>query len=88
VSIGFNPADFWDLTDYILTLHFKGASQRFEREHNERAWLAWHIAYLPRTKKPVKLNDMLSGKREKRQQTVEEQVSIAMRWTAALAGKR
>jgi Uri superfamily endonuclease len=69
-------------------LIFEGAVKRLEREHNERAWLAWHIAYLPRTKKPVKLKDLLTGKREKRQQTVEEQVSIAMRWTAALSSRR
>ena len=37
-----------------------GAAARMGREHKERAWLAYHTAYLPLQKKAVKLED-LSG---------------------------
>ncbi len=46
------------------------------------AWAAWHTAYLPRAKRPVKLRDMMVGKA--RQQSAEEQLSIAYAWTAAV----
>lgn len=36
----------------------RGRSALLKREHNDRAWLAWHVAYLPRAKKPVKLKDL------------------------------
>jgi hypothetical protein len=67
----------------MLRIH--GAKMRQDREHDERAWLAWHIAYLPRSKRPVRLKEMQTRNNNKRKQTYEEQISIAYAWTAALA---
>lgn len=64
-----------------------GAVNRMRREQNERAWLAWHIEALARSgKKFPKLKDMLhdAPRKSKRRQTVEEQIAIAHRWTAAV----
>lgn len=36
------------------------AKQRvFEREHNGRAWLAFHIAHLPHQKNPISLSKLM-----------------------------
>jgi hypothetical protein len=42
-----------------------------------------------RVRKPPKLKEMLHGAdKPKRRQTIEEQIAIAMQWTAALSRKR
>jgi hypothetical protein len=64
----------------------RGAMQRLEIEHDARAWLAWHTAYLPAAKKRPKLKDLMV-KRKARRQTVEEQIAIAKQWTAFMARK-
>lgn len=63
-----------------------GATSRLKHEQNDRAWLAWHIEALARAKKMPKLAEMMHGapKKPNRPQTVEEQIAIAHRWTAAL----
>jgi Uri superfamily endonuclease len=69
-------------------LPFRGASERLKREQNERAWLAWHIAYLPRSKKPVKLKDMMSAAERRptgRSMTPEQIEAVTRSW---LAGRR
>jgi len=33
----------------------------FEREARDRAWLAWHTAYLPRSDKPVPFDSLYTG---------------------------
>lgn len=55
------------------------------RQHNERAWLAWHIAGLQRSKK---LPDLarLQHKEPRRPQTWQEQLAIAHMWAARGAG--
>lgn len=55
------------------------------REHNERMSLAWHTAALPMVKKFPKLETMLmrDGPKQARRQSVDEQIAIAMQWTAA-----
>lgn len=53
--------------------------------------LAWHVAALGRAKKMPKLKELLSrkaGVAPKPKQSVEEQIAVAMRWTAALSRKR
>lgn len=63
-----------------------GSVKRFEREHDDRAWLAWHIEGLRRTKRLPKLKTLLHNSKpeKKRRQTVEEQIAIAKMWTAAV----
>lgn len=64
-----------------------GTNARLAREHDARAWLAWHIAALPGAKKFPKLEDLQSAKPSKRRRkTPEEMLSIAHMWTAATAG--
>lgn len=66
-----------------------GVAARLKREHNDRAWAAWHTAMIGRVKKPPKLKEMLHGAdKPKRRQTIDEQIAIAMKWTAALSRKR
>ncbi|MNF18214.1 hypothetical protein D3C80_2221550 [compost metagenome] len=55
-------------------------------EHNDRAWLAWHIEALSRQKKLPRLKELThdAPKGPRRRQTMEEQIAIAEAWTAAL----
>lgn len=62
----------------------RGALRRLEIEHDGRAWLAWHTAYLPAAKRRPKLKDLMV-KRKPRRQSVEEQIAIAKQWTAVLS---
>lgn len=58
------------------------------REHNERAWHAWHTAALYRMKKMPKLDSLLQKERKpKPRQTWQEQLEIARMWHEALKGK-
>lgn len=65
----------------------------FEREHNARAWLAFHIAYLPHQKRPVPLADlMIKPRREpsggsKGWQSTAEIETVMRRWRFAMAGR-
>ena len=64
-----------------------GSAQRLTREHNDRAWAAWHTAGLGRIKRFPKLKELTLGDKEPRRQTIEEQIHIARQWTAALQRK-
>ncbi|CAI2936036.1 hypothetical protein [Aminobacter niigataensis] len=77
---------FWCLTVREIGAILDGVSNRLKREHNDRAWVVWHIEALSRQKKLPKLKDLLhdAPKKSKRRQTVEEQIAIAHRWTAAM----
>lgn len=63
-------AEFWDSTPRIIVLTFKAHDLRLQREHNDRAWLAWHIAVLPHMKPIPKLDELLIKPRV--QQTTEQ----------------
>lgn len=52
---------------------FRATAMIREREHNERAWLAWHIVALDRVKKFPDLEKLLIRPEAKRRQTPEEQ---------------
>jgi len=86
VEAGLDPSGFWRLTLREIGVILEGVASRLKREHNDRAWLAWHIEALARQKKLPKLKDLTPAapKKGKRRQTVEEQIAIAHRWTAAL----
>jgi hypothetical protein len=65
-----------------------GAADRLTREHNDRAWLAWHTTAIGRMKRFPELKHLtISKTSEPRRQTAEEQIHIAMQWTAALQRK-
>lgn len=58
------------------------------REHNERMTASYYAAVIPLWKKIPKLDRLLLSDEEKaaRKQTVEEQIAIALQWTAAVSG--
>jgi hypothetical protein len=45
----------------MYMVHMQGAKKRIMREHEQAAWVAWHTAYLPRTKKPIGLDKLIKG---------------------------
>jgi hypothetical protein len=53
-----------------------------EREQQGRAWLAWHVAALPRLKKFPELNALMGVKQTARRQTVSEMEAILAAWAA------
>jgi hypothetical protein len=53
-----------------------------EREQQGRAWLAWHIAALPRMKKFPELEKLMGTKRKAKRQTVSEIEAILAAWAA------
>lgn len=52
------------------------------------AWHAWHVEALARQKRLPKLHEFTGEKKKTRRQNVDEQVAIAMQWTAALTKGR
>lgn len=53
------------------------------REHNERAWLAWHIAALQRSKKLPKLKTLFSKATSRtRRMTWQQQMAVMDQWVA------
>lgn len=72
MSLGFAPDAFWDQTFETLQICFDGKAEALEREHNERAWLAWHTAAMPRMKDFPKLEKLLYRQKPKREMTPDE----------------
>lgn len=94
MEAGQSPAHFWALTLRELQAVLDGAAAALRRQHNERAWLAWHTArltaYAPQKARDFqKIETLMHGARPapRRRQTPEEQIAIAHRWTAALRGR-
>lgn len=61
-AAGFDPAAFWHLTPRLYLAHMRGASDRLEREHRDRAWLAWHVEALHRQKTLPDAEKFILGK--------------------------
>lgn len=81
MSVGGDPEVYWDSTPREVFAYLEGARIRLKREQEERAWLAWHIAALPLSKKFPKLEDMLGRKRRRKS---PEQMEAELRgWLAA-----
>ncbi len=65
----------------------------FEREHNGRAWLAFHIAHLPNQKRRITLADLMIKPRSETDQpkgwqsTLEIETTMR-RWAFAMAAPR
>ncbi len=56
-------------------------------EHNDRAWLAWHIAFLSRMKKIPSLSRLKVHVPARRRQSWQEQMKVVRALNAALGGK-
>lgn len=81
---------FWRLTFREIDNILAGVVMSRRRQHDERAWSAWMTArltaYAPKKAKDfVKLKALLHDAKPQRKQSVAEQVSVAMQWSAALA---
>lgn len=74
--------EFWRKTPRQVVRAFDAQNKILMREHNERAWLAWHIAALPRSKKLPKLEKMLLRTGKKTRQTWQEDLAAMDRWVA------
>lgn len=61
---------------------FDGAARRLEREHNERAGLAWLIVVLGRQKRVPKLDKLLVKAPARRRQSWQKQMQIMDMWVA------
>lgn len=46
MATGLDPSQFWDLTFREIAAVMDGAILRVERDHDDRAWAAWHNAHL------------------------------------------
>lgn len=79
------PAEFWTKTPRQIFATIKARSIVMMRRHDERAWLAWHVAALTRTKKLPKLHTLLAKKPSKRRQGWQEQMQIMDMWVARQA---
>ena len=65
----------------------------WEREHNGRAWLAFHVAHLPHQKRPIKLADLMIIRRQetdppKGWQSTAEIETMMRRWRFAMVTPR
>jgi hypothetical protein len=56
------------------------------REHNDRAWLAWHVASLGRVKKMPPLRELLQ-KRAAPRKSWQEQLDALKSWVVASGGR-
>ena len=65
----------------------EATTRRLEREHNDRAWLAWNSAALQRAKRMPKLQALMIKRRRRRAQSWQEQLAIARMITAAHSGR-
>jgi hypothetical protein len=45
-----------------MSLMLEGRAAAIERDHNDRAWLAWHVAALSRQKRLAPLRSLLSDR--------------------------
>lgn len=61
----------------------------FEREHNGRAWLAFHITHLPHQKPPKRLADLMIKRPEadqpRAEQSLAEMQTVMRHWAFAMA---
>lgn len=61
----------------------EAASRRWEREHNARVWLAWHVAALHRAKRLPDIKKMFVNNTVKPRQTWREQLQVFSAWATA-----
>lgn len=48
MSLNYDARLFWELTPREISYMIDAANERQKREHNQNAWLAWHVAALTR----------------------------------------
>jgi len=70
-----------------MFLMFEAARERITNEHNNRAWLAWNIVALDRSKRLPNLDKLMIRRRGRTPQTLEEQRAV-LRMIASTYGAR
>ena len=88
VAAGFEPSAFWGLTPRLYLAQMRGAAERLEREHRDRAWLAWHVEALHRQKNLPDADKFIQGKAGKPvRQSPEIVQAMGMAMAAAWGAK-
>jgi hypothetical protein len=88
ISAGLPPDRFWELAPRLYLLEMRGASAKLDREHRERAWLAYHTAYLPDAKRRPKLDELIGGQTQFKPKTWQEQLAAWTRYAAYRQGAK
>ncbi len=83
--LGYSHESFWEQTARTVQLTFDAGAERLGREHNDRAWMAWHVAALQRSKKFPQLSKLLVQRRK--QDNWRKQVEGLKNWVIATGGK-
>lgn len=81
--LGYDHETFWDQTPHTLSLTFEAANSRLMREHNDRAWAAWHTAGLGRGKTMPPLRSLMA----KEPQSMQQQLKGLENFVRATGGK-
>ena len=81
--------EFWSATPRLFSVILNARIRRERAKSAERRWLAWHIAFLPHTKRPPRLDKFVGADRDKSEtpQSPEAMLSIAMQWHEMMAGR-
>jgi hypothetical protein len=88
VSAGLPPKRFWNLSPRLYLLEMRGASAKLDREHRERAWLAYHTAYLPDAKRRPRLDELIGGKVKHQPKAWQDQLAAWQRYAAYKEGAK
>lgn len=86
--LGYDHESFWEQTSRTLALTFAAHREVQIKEHNDRAWQAWHTAALGRTKKFSSLRSlMIKQSAPPRRVGMDEQIDSLVKWVRATGGK-
>lgn len=70
---------FWRMTLREVEIVLNGVGLRLKQEHNERAWLAWHIEGLHRMKRLPKLRELMGDEVKPGKRMTPEQLEAVTR---------
>lgn len=60
MKAGVKAPDYWDMTPREVYAAIRSANWRIKYEHDERAWQAWHIAALIKTRQLPPLKQLIA----------------------------
>jgi hypothetical protein len=87
LAAGFTEDEFWSKTPRQIALAYQAREIRLRREHNDRAWLAWHIAALQRTQKRLPpITKLMFKEKIIKPQTWQEQRRVVRIMNAMFGG--
>lgn len=80
MSLGLDPAMYWELSPREGEIIVGGVLSRIRREHNERMTAAYWAGVIPVSKKPPKLSDLLVDVEEEPTAKDWRQLKAALLW--------